>query len=180
MAGDECLGCAEYGGVGVACVVAQGGECGVGGRAAACHQDAFGLLDDDAASERAVDATELGVAAQDDVQRVGEFGVIAVLDVGEDAAFGGVVDELVVLGRHVGDHWAAGVLDELGDQLEGVQVLFAEADDRDVGLLAARRLRDVCDVIEPCDDDVAERVDDLGDLVQAACLLVCEENPQLI
>jgi hypothetical protein len=61
-----------------------------------------------------------------------------------------------------------------------VQVLFAEADDRDVGLLAARRLRDVCDVIEPCDDDVAERVDDLGDLVQAACLLVCEENPQLI
>jgi len=70
--------------------------------AAAFHQDALGLLDNDAAPERAVDATELGVAAQDDVQRMGQLGAAAVLDVGEDAAFGGVVDELVIFGRDVG------------------------------------------------------------------------------
>ena len=49
-----------------------------------------------------MDATEFGVAAQDDIQCVRQLGLAAVLDVSEDATFGGVVDELVVFDGHVG------------------------------------------------------------------------------
>jgi hypothetical protein len=87
---------------------------------------------------------------------VGQFGAAAVLDVGEDAAFGGVVDEFVVFGCDVGDQRARGFLDQFGDQPQRVLVVLAEADDRDVGELAARRLGDVSDVEQARDDGVTE------------------------
>ena len=63
----------------------------------ALHQDSLGPLGERAAAKRALQAVELGEAAQDDVDRALKLLRIAVGDVGEDPALGRLVDELGVL-----------------------------------------------------------------------------------
>ena len=66
-----------------------------------------------------------------------------------------------VLGVEHEDHRAGGVVDDLLDQLERVRGAFAEADQRDVRVLAPRRLGDFVDVELERDDLVSERAGDL-------------------
>jgi hypothetical protein len=57
-----------------------------------------------------------------------------------------------------------------------VLVVFPEADDRDVGELAARRFGYVCDIEQARDDGVTEFSDDLRDLLEAVGFLVGKQN----
>jgi hypothetical protein len=80
MAGDDRLGYGSDGHVGVSGAVAKTRERVVGADRVALHQDPLGLLDQSTAPDRSVDATEFGVAAQDDIQCVRQLGMAAVLD----------------------------------------------------------------------------------------------------
>ena len=78
------------------------------------HEDAFGLFDDGAASERALQVVELGEAVEDDVDRApASWSGLGVGDVGEDAAFGCLVDEGRVACFEQGDDGAGGFVDDV-------------------------------------------------------------------
>jgi hypothetical protein len=105
----------------------------------------------------------LGKAAQGDVDRRLELVLVGLDDVGEDAALGGFVDEVLVSCVEDEDDRAGGVADDLLDQLERVLGALAEPDERDVGMFLAGQLDDLLDVQFLPDDLVAERAGDLRD-----------------
>ena len=86
---------------------------------------------------------------------------VAVDDVGEDTALGGLVDEVLVPRVEKEDDRAGGVADDLLDQLERMLGAFTEADERDVRVLFAGELGDLVDVELLSDHLVAERAGDV-------------------
>ena len=120
----------------------------------------------------------LGKAAQGDVDRRLELVLVGLDDVGEDAALGGFVDEVLVSCVEDEDDRAGGVADDLLDQLERVLGALAEPDERDVGMFLAGQLDDLLDVQFLPDDLVAERAGDLGDGLGPLGALVGDEYVQ--
>src|SRR5690242_1040049 len=112
----------------------------------AFHEDAFGALDQCAACECAFEVLKLGEAAQDDVEGALQLLGFAVGDVGEDAAFGGFVDEVAVVGLEDRDHRAGCLADDLVDQVERVLAALAQADQRHVRPLTGGERGHICDV----------------------------------
>ena len=117
-------------------VVAEAFEGVVGADRVAGHQDAFGLFDQGAPAEGSLQRLVLAEALEGDVDRALELVGGAVDDVGEDAAFGGLVDVGGVVGVEDRDDGAGGLADDLGDQGERVFGARAEPDEGDVGVLA--------------------------------------------
>jgi len=120
----------------------------------------------------------LGKAAQGDVDRRLELVLVGLDDVGEDAALGGFVDEVLVSCVEDEDDRAGGVADDLLDQFERVLGALAEPDERDVGMFLAGQLDDLLDVQFLPDDLVAERAGDLGDGLGPLGALVGDEYVQ--
>src|SRR6185437_6554952 len=146
----------------------------------AFHEDAFGALDQCAACECAFEVLELCEAAQDDVEGALQLLGFAVGDVGEDAAFGGLVDEVAVVGLEDRDHGAGCLADDLVDQVERVLAALAQADQRNVGPLTGGERGHVCDVDRAGDHLVAEAGDDHGDVVEPLRALICDQDSQMI
>jgi len=146
----------------------------------AFHEDAFGAFDERAAGEGPFQVLELGEAAKDDVDRALQLFGLTVRDVGEDAAFGGFVDELAVIGLEDRDYGAGGLADDLVDQVERVLAAFAEADQGDVGAFAGGQSGDVFDLDRAGDHLVSEARDDRGHLVQSAGPLVGDQHPEMV
>ena len=90
--------------------------------------------------------------------------LLAVLDVGEDAAPRRRLDECVVGAVDVGDHRTRSLLDDGRDQVQTVALPTVDADDRYVRALAACRVGDLRDIEQSGHDRVAQTGDDPGDL----------------
>jgi hypothetical protein len=112
----------------------------------ALHEYPLCALGDGATPERALQVVVLGEASQDDVDRALSVLSVGVADVGEDAALGGLLDEVGIGRVDQDDHRTGGLLDDLLDQLQGVLGALAESHERDVGSLPGGHRPDVVDL----------------------------------
>ena len=106
--------------------------------------------------------------------------LVVVADVGEDAAFGRLVDEAGVAVVEKGDHGAGGFVDDLADHLERVFGALAEGDKRDVGMFLAGGGADLLDIDAGGDDDVAQSCQDVGDHAKSFLFLVGNQDVQAL
>ena len=83
---------------------------------------------------------ELGVAVQNDVDRVRKPSLLPVPDVGEDAPSRGLVDERLIVGVEVDNHRAGDLLDERRDQVERVALMSVDGDDCHIRVIELRRV----------------------------------------
>ncbi len=127
----------------------------------ASHQDAFGLLDQSAPAEGALEALILGEPLQGDVDRALELRRISVNDVGEDAAPGCFVHVCRILRGEQCDYRAGGLAHDFRDQLEGVLRAQPETDERDVRLFPRGDRTDFFYVDLASDHVVSEPCDEL-------------------
>src|SRR5919202_6980786 len=146
----------------------------------ALHEDALRPLDPRAAVEGAQQLRELAVALEGDVDRALQLGLVRRVDVGEHAALGGGVDEVAagVVGER--DDRADRLVDDLGDELEGVVGVLVQRDDRDVGAMLERRLADLGDRDLVGDDLVAEAAHGGRHRLEVLLALVGDEHPQVV
>lgn len=82
----------------------------------AFHQDPLGALRDGSTAEGAFEIVKLGEAPQHDVDRVLPVLGFGVGDIGEDAALGGLFDEVRIRGVDEMDHRAGRFLNDPLDQ----------------------------------------------------------------
>lgn len=161
-------------------VVAQHPERLVGVDRVASHQDPFCLLDHRPAPERSLEVVVLGEALQGDVNRTLQLLGSRVDDVGEDAAFGRLMDIAGVLSGEQSDHRAGGLSDDLLNQLERVFGGEAEPDERDVGMLSRCDGAHLRDVDRAGDHLVPEPGDDLSEQLKPVAPLVRNQDSQLL
>src|SRR6185437_10702500 len=154
-------------------------EGAIGIEGVARHQDAFGLLDQRAAPEGALEALVLREALQRDVDRALELLGIAVNDVGEDATLGCLMYVCRVLRGEQRDHRAGGLAHDLRDQLEGVLRAQPETDERDVRLFPRGHRTDLFNVDLASDHVVPELRDDLRQQLEPLALLVRDQDTEM-
>jgi hypothetical protein len=147
--------------------------------ACSISEDAFGLLDQRASAEGALEALVLREALQRDVDRALQLGGISVNDVGEDSAPSCFVHVCGILRGEQGDHRAGGLAHDLRDQLEGMLRAQSETDERDVRLLPCRDGADLFHVHLASDHVVSEPSDDPRQQLEPLAPLVRDQDAKL-
>ena len=161
-------------------MVAQHPESLVGVDRVAGHQDSLRLLDHRAAAERSLQVVVLGEPLQGDVDRALQLLGGRVDEIGEDAAFRRLPDICRILGGEQRDHGAAGLLDDLLDQLERMLRRETEPDKRDIGVLPRGHRGDRRDVDLAGDHFVPEPGDNLGEQLEPITPLVGDQDAQVL
>ena len=146
----------------------------------AFHQNAFGALNQSAASECTFEVVVFGEASQHDVDRALPVLDVGVRDVGKDAALGCLPDELRVSSVDQDDYRAGGCSDDLIDQLERVLRALAEPDERDVGSLSCRHGGHVFDLDLAGDHLVSELDHGRRDEREAVLAFVGDQDAQML
>jgi hypothetical protein len=132
------------------------------------------------APERFLHAGELGVASHDDFQRAPHLLALAVLDVREHPALGGLIDERGILTGDVDDHRTSALAHDLRDELERVLLFLLNADDGHVRVLALGGQSDLRGVGHLCDHSMSELVENRRDLGHSMPLRVRDQHTQAI
>src|SRR5829696_6769255 len=165
---------------GVSCLTPDALERLVLGEAVALHQQALGALDPRAAIERAEQVAELTVALDRDVDAAGQLRPVGGVEVGEDAAAGGLGEELAArVGGEQADG-AARLVDDLVDQPERMVGVLVQRDDREVRTVLVRRTGRLLQLDGEGDHLVAEPAQRFADRLQGLPALVGEEQPQAL
>ena len=109
-------------------------KCCLGVDAVSFHENAFGLFDDRAATERTLQVLELREAPERDVEGALEFrGFLSVEDdIGEDTAPGRLMDVARVFRIDERDDRARGLMHDPSDLLERVLAIKAQSNERDL------------------------------------------------
>src|SRR5688572_8483245 len=100
----------------------QKSKCGLSVDAVSRHENAFGLFDDRAATERTLQVLELREPPQRDVESALQFGGLLSVqyDVGEDTALGRLMNVARVFRIDERDDGTRSLMNDLGDLLERV------------------------------------------------------------
>ncbi len=146
----------------------------------AFHENTLRSLRHRAAAEGAFEVVVLGEASQHDVDRTLPVLGVGIGDVGENAAFGCLPDEVRIGRVDEGDDRARGLVHDLLDQVESVLGAFAETDEGYVRPFPRRYGSDVLHFDLSRDHLVTESGDDRRDDSQAILSLVRDQNTQMI
>ena len=118
--------------------------------------------------------------AQGNLERALQLVGRVVLDVGEDAALGGLVDERGVVALEHCDHGAVCLAHDAIDQLERVRGAVAEAHERNVRVFAGCERADLGDVRRSGDDGVPKPGHERRHERDAILPLVRNQNAQMV
>ena len=144
------------------------------------HEDPLCLFDHGTPPECSLQALILAEALKRDVDRALQLVGIAVDDVREHAALGGLMDVGRVAGVEQGDHRARCLAHDLGDQLQCVRRARPEPHQCDVGVLPRRHRADVLHRDLARDHVVPETDHDLREQLQPVAFLIRDQNTQML